>query len=197
MSTTDLNERLLTGERILWSGRPGQGLLLTGRDALLIPFSLMWGGFAIFWEATALTQPNTQPFFGLWGIPFVLIALYLVAGRFLLDAWIRGGMVYAVTNRRILISRSGPFGKLTALSLDRLPDASISESAGGRGTIRFGEPVPFWGGRNSISSWTPSLDPTPQFIAIENARSVFDQIQLATRGGGLSSPGLSSPGLSR
>jgi hypothetical protein len=183
MSTTDLNERLLTGERILWSGRPAQGLLLTGRDALLIPFSLMWGGFAVFWETTVLTQANAPGFFALWGIPFVLIALYLMAGRFLLDAWIRSGMSYAVTNKRILISRSGPFSKFTAVSLDRLPDASISESAGGRGTIRFGEPAPFWGGRNSISSWTPSLDPTPQFIAIENAQSVFDQIQAATRGG--------------
>ena len=113
----------------------------------------------------------------------MLIGLYLMVGRFLLDAWIRGGMLYAVTNKRILISRSGPFGKFTALGLDRLPDASISESAGGRGTIRFGELAPMWGGRNGISSWTPSLDPTPQFIAIENARSVFDQIQLATRSG--------------
>jgi hypothetical protein len=26
----------------------------------------------------------------------------------------------------------------------------------------------------------PALDPTPQFIAIENARSVFDQIQRAS-----------------
>jgi hypothetical protein len=138
----------------------------------------------VFWESTVLAQTNSPDFFVLWGIPFVLIGLYLIAGRFLLDAWIRGGMLYAVTNKRILISRSGPFGKFTALSLDRLPDASISESAGGRGTIRFGEPAPMWGGRNGMASWTPSLDPTPQFIAIENARSVFDQIQLAARSGG-------------
>jgi hypothetical protein len=187
MSTTDLSgdltDRLLTGERILWSGRPAQGLLLTGRDAMLIPFSLVWGGFAVFWETAVLTQPKTPAFMSLWGIPFVLIGLYLVVGRFLLDAWIRSGMLYAVTNKRILISRSGPFSKFTALSLDRLPDASISESANGRGTIRFGDPAPPWGRRNGVSSWTPSLDPTPQFMAIDNARSVFDQVQLATRSG--------------
>jgi hypothetical protein len=184
MSTTDLSDRMLTGERILWSGRPAQGLLFTARDAFLIPFSLLWGGFAVFWETMALSKPNAELFMSLWGIPFVLLGLYFIVGRFLLDAWVRSGMLYAVTNRRILISRSGPFSKFTALGLDRLPDASISESAGGRGTIRFGAPAPVWGGRNGMSSWTPSLDPTPQFIAIENARSVFDQIQLATRSGG-------------
>jgi hypothetical protein len=184
MSTADLSDRMLTGERILWSGRPAQGLLFTSRDMFLIPFSLFWGGFAVFWETTVLTQQNTTGFFALWGIPFLLIGLYLIVGRFLLDAWIRVGMVYAVTNKRILISRSWPFGKFTALSLDRLPDASLSESSGCRGTIRFGEPAQMWGGRNSMSSWTPSLDPTPQFIGIENARSVFDQIQGAGRGSG-------------
>jgi hypothetical protein len=183
MSTTDLSDRLLPGERIVWWGRPAQGFLLTERDAILIPFSLLWGGFAVFWETMVLTQPNTQGFFALWGVPFVLMGLYLVAGRFLMDAWVRSGMAYAVTNKRILIYRPPPFSRFTAMSLDRLPDASISESAGGRGTIRFGPPAPLWGGRG-ISSWTPSLDPTPQFIAIEDARSVFDQIQRASRGGG-------------
>jgi hypothetical protein len=149
----------------------------------LIPFSLLWGGFAIFWETTVLTQANSQFFFALWGIPFVLIGLYLIVGRFLLDAWIRSGMSYAVTNKRILIFRSGPFSKLTAVPLDRLPDASLRESRDGRGTIRFGEQAPFWGGRNGVSSWTPALDPTPQFLAIENARNVFDQVQSSSRTG--------------
>ena len=180
---SDLNEHLLAGERILWSGRPAQGFLLTSRDAALIPMSLLWGGFAVFWEAMVVTQQKTPSFFALWGIPFLLIGLYFIVGRFLLDAWIRRGLLYAVTDKRILISRSGPFAKFTAVSLDRLPDASITENSRGRGTIRFGDPAPLWGRRNSFASWTPALDPTPQFIAIEDARSVFDQVQRASRGG--------------
>jgi hypothetical protein len=183
MSTTDLSDRLLSGERILWSGRPAQGLRLTGNDAMLIPFSLMFAGFAVFWESSVMTAPNVPVFAVFWGAPIVLFGLYLIVGRFLLDAWIRRGMLYAVTNKRILIYRSGPFSKFTALSLERLPDASITERGDGRGTIRFGPAAQFFGGRRGVSSWTPSLDPVPQFIGIENCRNVFDQIQQAGRSG--------------
>ena len=136
MNTIDFTEHLLKGETIVWSGRPAPGLRLSGRDWLLIPFSLLWGGFAIFWDSTVLAREGPI-FMKLWGMVFVVIGLYLVAGRFLLDAWIRGRIHYAITNRRVLISRSAPFGKFTAIGLDRLPDASLRKNVGGRGTIRF------------------------------------------------------------
>ncbi len=182
MSMTDFGGRLLTGERILWSGRPAQGLWITGQDAFLIPFSLLWGGFAVFWETMVITQKNAPIFFSLWGVPFVLLGLYFIVGRFLFDAWLRRGILYAVTNQRILILRPGPFSKFTALGLDRLPEANLSEGASGRGTIRFGEPVSYWSRRrNNFSIWTPALDATPQFIGIEDAQGVFNQIQAAAR----------------
>ena len=180
MVTTDFTNHLIKGEKIVWSGQQAQGLLLTGRDWLLIPFSLIWGGFAIFWETTVLAA-NGPTFMKLWGVPFVLIGLYLIAGRFLLDAWLRRRVHYAVTNKRVLISRTGLFRNFSCLNLDQLPGLSLSESSGGRGTIRFGQQEPLGRRSGFSSSWTPALDPAPQFIAIENARSVFDRIQSADR----------------
>ena len=72
-----------------------------------------------------------------------------------------------------------PFRALIALGLDRLPEVRISESADGRGTIGFGQPSPIFGRGAGFSSWTPSLDPVPQFLGIENAQAVFDVIQRA------------------
>ena len=179
MSGDGLRGRLLPGESVIWSGRPGQGVLFTARDALLIPFSLMWGGFALFWEGLVIER-GAPLLFRLWGVPFVLVGLYLTIGRFAVDAWLRGKTHYAVTNQRILIERSGAFGRFTAIGLDRLPDAQLTERANGRGTIRFGPTAPFWG-RGGFAGWTPALDPAPQFLAIVDARRVFDQIQYAVR----------------
>ena len=179
MTTRDERGLLIDGETVVWSGRPAQGMLFTSRDWLLIPFSLIWCGFSIFWETTVLSLPTAPLFMKLFGAAFVLMGLYFVAGRFLLDAWVRSGMQYAITNKRVLINRSWPFAKFTALSLNRLPETSLVEGANGRGTILFGHSIPnSWRG-NSISGWTPSLDPTPAFIGIENARSVFEQLQSA------------------
>jgi hypothetical protein len=182
VSDGDFTGRLLDGETVLWSGRPGRGLRLTSRDGLLIPFSLMWGGFAVFWEATVM-RTSAPIFFRLWGVPFVLIGVYLIAGRFVVDAWIRGRTRYAVTNQRILIARSAPFSNFISLNLKRLPDVELQEDAIGRGTLRFGPAIPFWGyrGFGGFAIWTPALDPTPQFIAIDNAQSVFNQIQNSIR----------------
>lgn len=173
-----LSGRLLPGERIIWSGRPGQGLVLTPRDVFLVPFSLLWCGFAVFWEITAVTGRDAPGFFVLWGAMFVCIGLYFVAGRFLVDAWLRRGMRYAVTDTRVLIARPAPFGRFTAVSLAQLPDADLSERSSGRGTIRFGPGTSMWG-RQNMGLWTPALDATPQFLMIDDARRVFDIVQKA------------------
>jgi hypothetical protein len=166
----------LPGEQIIWSGTPAGGLLLTSRDWFVIPFSLFFGGMMISVFLGGLLSGKADAIALIWLLPFVLVGLHLIAGRFFLDAWLRRRTSYAVTNKRILISRSAPFGTFTSIRLDRLPDMTLSESSGGRGTIRFGsQQWPF--GFGGFSGMSPALDPTPQFLAIENARRVFDQIE--------------------
>jgi len=173
-----LSGRLLPGERMLWSGSPGQGIIFTPRDIFLVPFSLMWCGFAIFWEVTAVSGKDAPGFFMLWGAMFVVIGLYFVGGRFAVDAWVRRGMRYAVTDRRILIARPAPFSKFIAVNLGQMVDADLNERANGRGNIRFGRAASMWG-RQNMGMWSPSLEATPQFLMIEDARRVFDIVQKA------------------
>jgi len=172
---------LLDDERILWTGAPAAGVRLQGRDAVLIPFSLMWCGFAIFWEFRVNTLSHAPMVFRLWGIPFVLVGLFAVFGRFFLDAWLRARTQYAVTNRRILIRRAAPFARYTALSLRQLPEVSMTEHRDGRGTIRFGQKSGRFDQSNGLGIWVASLDPTPHFIAVPDAAKLFRQIQQAQK----------------
>jgi hypothetical protein len=175
MILNDFSPYLLPGEHLMWSGEPRQGIIFTGTDAFLIPFSLLWGGFAIFWESGGVGS-NAPFFFELWGIPFVLVGLYMIFGRFFVDAWARAKTAYALTDQRVLIARAAPFGKTLSLSLATLPQVEFTEQSNGRGTIQFGDRGGFYRSRG-FSGWSPALDGTPRFIGIENAREVFAKLQ--------------------
>lgn len=176
-TTTAFQGRLLKGEKIAWWGHPAQGLVFTSQDWFVLPFGLMFAGFAVFWEASVWSAPQSPVFMRLWGIPFILIGLYMVAGRFFVDAWARRRITYAVTDKRILILREGRSPKFTAMTFDQMPSVNLTERKDGRGTIRFGPDQPAWSNNQSYSALSPAFDPTPQFFAIEEARSVFEHIQ--------------------
>src|SRR5437762_11987012 len=76
-SVMAIQPELTSGESILWAGQPNAHVVFRKEDVFLIPFSLMWGGFAIFWEAgvAGLCGHKGTPWgFGmLWRIPCVLI----------------------------------------------------------------------------------------------------------------------------
>ena len=94
MADDVLNGRLLPGERIIWSGQPSRGLMFAANDVFMVPFSLAWCGFAIFWEVTALGGRGAPGFLPLWGAMFVCIGLYLYSDASL---WTRGSAVECVT----------------------------------------------------------------------------------------------------
>jgi len=176
----DIRRELGAGEQVVWSGRPRQGLVLRSSDALAIPFSLIWCGFAIFWEHGVVTS-NAPAFFALWGIPFVLAGLYMVVGRFFFDARQRARTFYAVTSERILII-SGVFSrKIKSLSLRTLTDVSLTESRNGEGDIAFGaqNTFPSFFGN---SGWPGAQQQSPKFELVSNAKSVYEQIRGAQRG---------------
>jgi len=179
---SEIAQVLDSGESLIWSGAPHRGLALRSSDAYMIPFSLLWGGFAIFWEAGVLRTngPNTA-FMSIWGIPFVLAGLYLIVGRFFVDAGIRAKTFYGLTNRRAIII-SGLFSRtINSLPLRTLTDISLQERSDRSGTILLGRPQPYssWG---SGMRWPGgSQYSTPAFEMIPNAKTVHDQLLEAQR----------------
>jgi hypothetical protein len=168
-----INREIQPGETLLWSGLPRQGIFMRGSDAAQIPFSLAWCGFACFWEYTAINS-NSPIFFKLWGIPFVIVGLYMVVGRFIADSAIRSNTAYAVTSKRILFI-SGLFSqKTTSIGLLNIPELSLSEKDNGSGTVSFSPALSQRWSRNS--GW-PFGNQAPQaFELSDNARQVYNTI---------------------
>ncbi len=168
----------------MWSGRPKQGIAFSRSDLLAVPFSLMWGGFAIFWNYGVWTSPNTGEsidwFMRLWGLPFLAVGLYLIVGRFFYDAWIRARSYYAVTNERILIFRNRPAPKLISRDIQSLPMFELSEYRDGTGTIVFdSDDLGYsWLGRSrGFGAWTPAGGTTAQFFRIDKPHRVYEVIR--------------------
>src|SRR5262245_5035410 len=173
-----LSAELTRGERLLWGGMPRQGLRLRASDWYMVPFSLMWGGFALFWEYMALTNPRSGPtFFALWGIPFVLIGLYMMVGRFFVDSYQRTKTYYGVTDRRVLILSGLINRRITSVALQNLGDVSLSERADRSGSIAFGASRMAY---PASWDWSGQVQ-GPAFDLIDDARRVYDVVQEAQR----------------
>src|SRR5260370_14417493 len=117
-SSQVIARELDVGESLLWSRQPRKGIVLRSSDVFLITFSILWGGFAIFWETSVLSQARkggnaASLFMVLWGIPFVLVGLYMIFFRFIVDARRREHACYGLTDRRAIIVTELFEGELT------------------------------------------------------------------------------------
>jgi hypothetical protein len=133
---------LFKDEKVVWAGQPDARFHFSGGDVFLVPFSLLWGGFALVWEAGVLgffgSDGPAPTFFALWGIPFVLVGQYFIWGRFLYKAYKNRRTFYALTNQRALILRTTRSRQLQTLFLNQLPTISKTARRDGSGTLAFG-----------------------------------------------------------
>ncbi|MCH2020868.1 MAG: hypothetical protein MK207_00205 [Saprospiraceae bacterium] len=169
-----LQKHIRKGEQIIWAERPKQGILFRSSDGCLIPFSLFWGGFAFFWE-TMVQVMDAPLIFTLFGIPFVLIGIYLILGRFFHDMYIRKKTIYGLTKKRIVIKRGY---KLDFLDLSSISNIHLIEKKDGSGTILFNNKDNH--GTNKNNSYHFVLSPPNLvfgFEAIPNVKNIYNQIE--------------------
>jgi hypothetical protein len=172
--STELQQYVDSNEKLVWTGRPRTGIVFRSADIFLIPFSLFFCGFAIFWFTTALT--SGAPFiFAMFGIPFVVIGIIMVFGRFIIDAKQRENTYYGLTNDRIII-KSGIYTKsIKSLNIKTLSDIQYVEKNDGSGTINFGQKNPIMISSNGMN-WWPGVNETPSLDLIQDVRKVYNKI---------------------
>jgi hypothetical protein len=177
---------LLKEERLLWTGRPGKRLFAPA-DLFLVPFSVLWGGFAIFWEIGVATAGSKNgrggppAFFLLFGAVFVLFGLYFIFGRFFYKLWRNDRTFYAVTNKRVIVLTETGGRKVRAAFINQVPVINKRIRADGSGTLNFGSAAGFGGGELAAMYENTGMDffgafygaPPPSFHAIPEAERVY------------------------
>lgn len=137
-----IKDELMPGEEIIWCGQPNTSKIFSKNDAFLVPFSLFWGGFAIFWTILATKYEGS---FGIIGVPFILIGLYFIVGRFFAKSYNKKHTYYAITNSRILIVKTDlnedRVGIVSA-RIDMIEKESSIINKNGVGTVIFGHLLP-------------------------------------------------------
>jgi hypothetical protein len=150
-ASSKLQPELLSGESLLWAGRPNPTVLFHSDDWYLIPFSLVWVCFTAFWESGALgywgnNSNKASLFMSLWGIPFILVGQHMLWGRYAYDGWLKRRIFYGVTSRRILVVQEGWNRRAAFTYIDVLP--TVEREGTETGTLWFGPKAPVIGGRN-------------------------------------------------
>jgi hypothetical protein len=136
----------------------------------------VWGAAVFTFETLAIYSGEALA--ALFCIPFVLVALFLMVGRFLFDATSRRRTFYALTNERALIVSGMWSRQTTSIELRALRETHLSLRASGLGTITFGR-GPTW--LRGVS-WpkSPRYVP-PAFDGIPDAAAVEALIRKAQR----------------
>jgi hypothetical protein len=169
----ELTKYLLSDEKLIWTGKPKTGIVFRSSDAFLIPFSIIWGGFSVFWETNVLSSEMAFPF-ALFGLPFIVIGLYITVGRFFVDAKKRSNTIYGVTTDRVLI-KTGVFNsELISLYISTIPEITYKEKSDGSGTINLGYTDIRYAMMQGME-W-PGVKQTPRLEFVKDIRSVYNLI---------------------
>jgi len=106
---------LQPGERVLWRGRPDAGRVFAPQDAVLIPVTACYLGFLVAF-GSSIGGIRTIPGAIVVSL-FMVLALYLLVGRFVVTVWTRRRTRYAVTDHRAVMTvRGRPRGEVPLTS---------------------------------------------------------------------------------
>jgi hypothetical protein len=103
------------------------------------------------------------------------VGLYILVGRFVLDAYFRSHSAYAIGEEAVYIVRDGVAPKTMVLAANSLSSIEIHRKADGSGTLLFGPNLSPWN-----SSWAGSSERRPSFDGVADVDGVYRLIERLT-----------------
>ncbi len=131
---------LLPGERMLWQGRPDDGVYLDRWTRGQGLFGLAFVGFALVWVVLSAQIAGDIPVLGLIfplsGLPFVVAGLWLAGGAYWGQAYLRRHATYSLSNRRAFIA-TRVLGRKSLVSLPVTPTTPLRLIPGPVPSVHF------------------------------------------------------------
>ena len=164
----ELRPHLNSGEKLLWAGRPAQGIVLTRQDGYLIPFGVLLVAA---------------------GLRFIPMVIYIViVGRLLANLWYRSRLIYGVTDRRAIILSGMRRRSVQSIYFSSLITLKLEERRNRSGTIYLGEDRPAYQHDPHDGSEFGGFGPSgqtrlgeEQFFRIVDAKKVYTTLHEAIR----------------
>ena len=132
---TLFQNEMLKDEKIVWSGQPKQGFVLTGGDIFAILIGLFFLSIGGFFEHLAIQSFDL--FQMIFMLPFILVGLYVVFWNTIYKNYQKKRTYYAVTNQRVLILINSSNKKVDSKLISQIPVLNKTIKKDGSGTIQF------------------------------------------------------------
>lgn len=130
---------LLSGERLLWSGKPERRRPFDRSDALPLAFSLLGWVFVIVWIAAAERSGVPKIFFW-WAVVIACFGVIEFVGTAVVRFIQLGSTRYAVTDRRVIEIVDRPRRRRVESYLrDLSPPVLRANDTGSTGSVAFGQ----------------------------------------------------------
>jgi hypothetical protein len=161
-----------SNEKLIWVGQPKTGITLKLKDIYELLFSILFCTVLVFMMRSVLVVSVWfLPFF----IPFILVGLLFLFGRYFIDAHLRKKTYYALSNKRIIIKSNAMYKKIRSVDLAALSKIEYEEERDRSGTIDLGIAYPTMPGRGGIS-WFPNAKAYTSLYRILEVRVVYQKI---------------------
>ncbi|KNY26494.1 hypothetical protein [Pseudobacteroides cellulosolvens] len=131
-----INGELNVGERVIWADKPVLGSLFFKSFAIYL-FAIPWTTFSLFWMYGA---SKGSFIFSLFGVPFVLIGLYMLCTPFI-NKNAEKRTIYIVTNQRAIIYKYGRKIKVKSFFPNQVANIERYQNKNGTGNIIFSSEV--------------------------------------------------------
>ena len=146
-----------------------------GPSLFIIPFTILWFAFVLFWEIAAWASgaPILFLFFG--GL-FVTMGFYITISRFFVASKEYDNLYYVLTDKRAIIQQGISNSEFQFVDLKKLSDIELHLKSSGKGDIIFGSKgvmrfyIPGWPMMRKFYALPPA------FYGIDNAQEIYNKI---------------------